>query len=149
MIRLIIALLFALTVGACATSAPPPPVQAAPQPEPEPDDAFASFGGTVVGLGEVVTVRREPVGISDVRALIALGKTEWVIHTLPGGKEDKTATANLVIQRGEGAQNLRIEAGESASGLGVSIEVLEAGEVYEEASMRWVQFAKIKVSRAL
>ena len=148
MIRITIAALLSLSLLGCAT-APPPPAPKAPAPAPEPDDAFASFGGTIVGLGEVVTLRREPVGIKELRALIALGKTEWVIHTLPGGKEDKTATANLVIQRGEGAQNLRIEDGQSASGLGVTIEVLDAGEVYEEESMRWVQFAKIKVTRAL
>ena len=148
MIRLAIVTVVALCLASCATASPPPTPPAAPTAAPEPDDAFASFGGTIIPLGQLVTVKREPVGVKELRALIALGKTEWVIHSLPGGKEDKSATANLVVQRGEGAQNLRIDAGQSASGLGVTIEVVEAGEVYEEASMRWVQFAKIKVTQA-
>jgi hypothetical protein len=30
----------------------------------------------------------------------------------------------------------------------VGIHLIEAGEVYEEASMRWVPFAKITISEA-
>jgi len=145
MIRALCLSLLLFSFTGCATTQPPAPAPAPPPAAPEPDDAFSSFGGQIVSLGETVTVRREPVGVKGVRAMIALGKTEWVIHTLPSGKEDKTATANIVVQKGDEAKNLRIQAGESESAYGVTISVIEAGEVYEESSMRWVQFAKIKL----
>jgi hypothetical protein len=133
----------------CGSSTPQTrKAQPAPAPEPVYDDAFASFDGTPTPLGEQVTLRREPVGLAEPRALVALGRTEWVIHTLAGGGEEKTATASLVVQRGGEAGNVRIEAGESGTVLGVTIEVHEAGEVYEESSMRWVQFAKVTFSVA-
>ena len=136
----------AFLMMSCQTGRPPVTTPAASTVEVVPDDAFASFGGKVVSLGETVTIRREPVGVSELRALVALGKTEWVIHTLPGGEEDKTATASIVVQRGDSAKNVRIQSGESGTALGVTIQVLEAGEVYEEQSMRWVQFAKVTFS---
>ena len=145
--RLVLSLGLSLCLSGCATSLPPTPPPAAPAAEPEPDDAFRSFGGPVIAPGAQITVHREPIGVSELRAMIALGKTEWVIHTQPGGKEDKTATANLVIQIGDEAKSIRVQTGESGEALGVTIEVLEAGEVYEEASMRWVPFAKIKVTK--
>ena len=147
MLRVTLFLALSLGLSGCASSLPPTPPPAPPVAEPEPDDAFKSFGGTIIAPGTEITVHREPIGVSELRAMIALGKTEWVIHTQPGGKEDKTATANIVIQRGDDAQSIRVQSGESGEGLGVTIEVLEAGEVYEEASMRWVPFAKIKVTK--
>ena len=146
MIRLSLFLLLALTLCACRSARPEPAPVAAPAVEVVYDDAFASFGGTVINPGDEVTLHREPIGVSDLRALVALGRTEWVIHTLADGKEDKTATANFVIQRGGDAKNVRIQSGDKGSALGVSIQVIEAGEVYEETSMRWVQFAKVLIS---
>ena len=93
-------------------------------------------------------MHREPVGVAEVRAIVALGKTEWVIMPTANGGEDKTATASLVVQRGDAAKNIRIEAGGTGTALGVTITVHEAGEVYEEASMRWVQFAKVTFAAA-
>ncbi|MGB0590453.1 MAG: hypothetical protein ACPGU1_12325 [Myxococcota bacterium] len=146
MLRLIVCFALSLCLQGCATSLPPTPPPAPPAAEPQPDDAFRTFGGTIIAPGEIHTVRSEPIGVSGLRAMIALGKTEWVIHTQPGGKEDKTATANLVIQRGDGAQSIRVQTGESDAALGVTIKVIEAGEVYQESSMRWVPFAKITVT---
>ena len=146
MLRLALLVAVSITAVACASSLPPTPPPAPPVAEP--DDAFATFGGVIVAPGAQITVHREPIGVSGLRAMIALGKTEWVIHTRPGGEEDKTATANLVIQVGDEAKNVRIQTGESGSALGVGIHLIEAGEVYEEASMRWVPFAKITISEA-
>jgi len=138
------ALILTVSFGGCRTAQPtvtaPAPVAA------EPDDAFGSFGGTVVTLGEELMMHREPVGVAEVRALVALGKTEWIIRTRGDGGEDKTATANFVVQRGDNAANVRIQSDESGTALGVTIHVHEAGEVYEEASMRWVQFARVTLS---
>ena len=119
----------------------------APAPAPaEPDDAFASFGGQIATAGEAITLRREPVGFAETRAMIILGKTEWIIRTRADGSEEKTATANFVIQHGDKVSNVRIQAGESGSAAGIQIQVHEAGETYEEASMRWVQFAKVTLT---
>ena len=148
MMRLAMLLIPATLLVACQSGRPPVPPPSTSTVEIVPDDAFASFGGKVVSLGEEVTIRREPIGVSELRALVAVGKTEWIIHTLPGGKEDKTATASIVVQRGDAAKNVRIQSGESGSALGVTIHVIEAGEVYEEASMRWVQFARVTFSIA-
>ncbi len=111
-------------------------------------DAFSEFRGQRVALGEEVKLHREPVGVEALRAIVALGRTDWVIRTRADGSEDKTATASLVVQRGGDAANVRIEAGESGSARGVQITVLEAGEVYEEAAMRWVQFARVTITAA-
>ena len=148
MTRFAIALLLATSQGACRSA--PRVVRTAPAtaPAPEPDDSFSTFGGEVATLGQEVTLHREPVGIAEVRALVVLGRTEWEVRTRGDGSEEKTGTANLVVQVGDGAANVRITAGESGTALGVTIEVHEAGEVYEEASMRWVQFARVTFSLA-
>ena len=61
MIRTLSILTALVTFSACATTSPPTPPPAPPPVEVEPDDAFSSFGGQVIALGETVTVRREPV----------------------------------------------------------------------------------------
>ena len=147
--RILLLVLAAACLCACGSSsaqtrAPAP----APAPAPEPDDAFATFGGEQVAYGDTVTLHREPVGVIEARAIVALGRTEWVIHTLAGGREEKTATASMVVQRGDEAANIRIQAGESGTALGLTIHVIEAGEVYEKESMRWVQFAKVTIGAA-
>lgn len=148
MTRLLLVLLAAASLGACFFSSSThvrraqPAVEAEPEAV-EPDDAFASFGGTVVTLGEELKLHREPVGVKEVRALVVLGKTEWTIRIRGDGTEEKTGTANFIVQRGDDAANVRIESGDSGTALGVKIQVHESGEVYEESSMRWVQFARV------
>ena len=146
MTRLVLALLLAASLSACRSAPPVVKTAPAPAPAPEPDDAFSTFGGQVAALGEEVSLHREPVGIAEVRALVVLGRTEWEIRTRGDGGEDKTATANFVVQRGDNAGNVRITAGESGSALGITITVHDAGETYEEATSRWVQFAKVTFS---
>lgn len=110
------------------------------------DDAFSTFGGTVITLGEEFTMYREPVGVAEVRALVVLGKTEWTIRIRGDGTEERKGTANFVVQRGNDAGNVRIQSGESGTVLGVTIANHAAGEVYEESSMRWVQYAKVTLT---
>ena len=150
MTRLLLVLLAAASLGACLHSNVQlrrvKPVTEAQPAAVEPDDAFGSFGGDVVTLGQELRMHREPVGVAEVRALVALGKTEWTIRIRGDGSEEKTGTANFIVQRGDDAANVRIQSGESGTALGVTIQLHEAGEVYEAASMRWVQFARVTLT---
>ncbi len=151
MTRLLLVLLAATSLSACFFTSTPQlrresPVDEAQPEVVEPDDAFGSFGGDVVTLGEELRMHREPVGVAEVRALVALGKTEWTIRIRGDGSEEKTGTANFIVQRGDDAANVRIQSGESGTALGVTIQVHESGEVYEESSMRWVQFARVTLT---
>ena len=96
-------------------------------------------------VGEVLVQSLEDV-YSEVRALVALGKTEWTIRIRGDGSEEKTGTANFIVQRGDDAANVRIQSGESGTALGVTVHLHEAGEVYEASSMRWVQFARVTLT---
>ena len=145
-VTLVIALGLTSSCGGGTAETKSAPKRVVAEPAPEPMDGFSQFDGQRVALGEEVKLRREPVGVTELRAIVALARTDWVIRTRGDGGEDKTATASLVVQRGGDAANVRIEAGESGSARGVHITVHEAGEVYEEESMRWVQFARITVS---
>ena len=143
-------LLLAPAMSACSA---PEVVERKPRPkkqaEPPPSDFFDEFGGDRVPPAVAFTISNNPVGVDDVRVIVALIKTEWLIREDAHGKEHKEAIAHVMVQRDhEVMETLRIHTGESDTALGVRVEVRHAGEDYDEKTMRWLAHAELVVSAA-
>lgn len=123
--------------------------KAPPKPaEPPPRDYFDEFGGHRVPAGQAFRIANDPLGVDDVRVVVALQKTEWLSRTRADGGEEREAIAHVLVVKGqaENIARLRIHVGEAAADLGVRVEVRDAGEVYDETTMRWTAYAELVVS---
>lgn len=123
-----------------------------PRPRAEPveraPDFFDEFGGARVDAGQSFRLGNDPIGVDGVRVVVSLSETEWISREDARGDEIKEAIAVVLIQKGEEVARLRLHAGERGTKLGVTVLVEDAGEDYDEPSMRWFGYARLVVSAA-
>jgi hypothetical protein len=136
-------LLASLALAVALVSCAPPPVAApvAPAPPPAPVDALATFGGLQRPPNAEFRLKQAPIGITGLGVIVRVVKAQW---TEMDGERD--ATAVITVQRGEVTKTLFIGEDESRTLLGVRIYVKAAGEVYDEATMRYPAFADVTIS---
>ncbi len=109
-------------------------------------DPFDAFRGLTVELGSETRLQRDPVAVRGARVIVQLMKATYMIRERADGTEAKDATAHIRIQRGAEEVLLRVGDGGADRGLGVRVQVLEAGDEYLDSASDWVAFAVVRIT---
>lgn len=129
-------------LGACASAPPPPPVPVAPVKK----DAFDLFKGEKLKGPGPHRIQVNPAGIEGVRLLVKVLRTSSTTMTHLDGTIEKETKVRLALTRGERNKVLWLDVGETATVLGVSLKVKDAGDSYVDSRQDWLPFAIIIVN---